>query len=601
MSFRKIMVVLPLLLSWAGPGMTQFIEKPTDTSTGSVLEFQPLQAAPRSLSQLIYLTETAQLERLTFELVAPQLVGGLDVFWQPSGSDVTSGPLRGDGRLVWRTQGTPAYDPRGVVAVFHGTFVDGRAEGQGSFWHRDGTMYDGSWRHGAMDGAGQMQWPNGTTYNGMFQDGLMDGAGQLVDRSGTIFRGEFTDGKHDGLIQVTPFAAPSYQAVWRSGREVPGTRVEDLSDWTGPSLHLVQTTSLPDARMGIALDPTPPPDATEWYKPFYRTENRGSDLVVFPADQAVYANWLGKGPLPVPNLDSNGWSGLDPSEHIPPSFDFSFENTGRRNLEIVGGYLAVSRSISYMRPVMNVFYEWDCGKPVISEFTFQNYGWSQPLDANVQVDVLDNSGNPIARTGGRLTADWPRPTVNLRSFLEQQGVAVARIEDENVLDCGTRSASKCLEVLRNSGLYGNLAAAVRIGNANVVGVTPIQVPVSVRLQYNWREADGSLHSGDRSFELPLKVGQLPYQLNTCAEGGMAEELFPNPFSLDLDRENYQIGFGLTATVPPGAQQNWTFQVDASRASFHDFQVVLILSDGREIASRPVKLEYMLSRSPFEDF
>lgn len=133
--------------------------------TGSDL-FQDPDAAKRTLAQLMFNSETQTLERRVYELVAPRLTGALDAVWEPTATNLDAGPISGSGRIIWRRAGTAPYSHTAIVAVFEGNFVDGRGEGNGRFWHRDGLVYEGGWRDGRFDGQGQIQLPGGRHYEG---------------------------------------------------------------------------------------------------------------------------------------------------------------------------------------------------------------------------------------------------------------------------------------------------------------------------------------------------------------------------------------------------------------------------------------------------
>lgn len=550
-------------------------------------------APPRTLAQLMFDPDAGALSRRVYTLVAPRLVGSHDVVWQPSALATASGALSGAGRLVWRRAGTPAYAQAAVVAAFEGAFVDGRAEGFGRFWHRDGFLYEGDWRLGRMEGQGRLQLPGGRHYEGAFQAGLRHGRGRFVDETGSVFEAVFERDVLSGAVTVTPFDGPAYRAEFRAGREVTGSR-EILPGRSGPSaLHLVQATRLPDARLGLALDPSPPPN---WFGPFdpsYDSRSDGAIMQVYRADRAVRDAWFSTDRIPV-RRGGEMEDMLGPETHVDPGFTISFENVGGRPLQIVGGRVAVRQSTSFLRPVLDVFVPQDCGQPVIADFTLTNYGWSQPRGAHLTVDFLDWSGHVAATVDGPVSQGWPVALVDLSPALRAQGVDVTYIENSGQLRCQSSSAQGCLSELAGSGLYGALAGTLSLGGSAV------HIPYQARLDFGWTEANGAARRESLTFASSLKVGQLPFQPE-CGEGGGIEENFPYPFRLSLDRTDYSVPFGLNATVLPGQVSRWAFQMQADKASFHDFQIVLSLADGREIASRPVSLEYLRPANPYANY
>ena len=48
---------------------------------------------------------------------------------------------------------------------------DGKANGQGTYTHPDGTTSTGEWKNGEPNGQGTKTFPDGDTYTGEFKDG----------------------------------------------------------------------------------------------------------------------------------------------------------------------------------------------------------------------------------------------------------------------------------------------------------------------------------------------------------------------------------------------------------------------------------------------
>ena len=63
--------------------------------------------------------------------------------------------------------------------------------------------------------------------------------------------------------------------------------------------------------------------------------------------------------------------------------------------------------------------------------------------------------------------------------------------------------------------------------------------------------------------------------------------------LKLDESGYKIAIPFAGDVTPGFTSRWRIELQAPETSEHDFQLVLVLSDGRQIASRPVHLTYFI--------
>ena len=73
----------------------------------------------------------------------------LDFVWIPGSlHDDVDGKVSGNGRLIWRLKGKPAYDKASIFAEYRGAMTDGRAEGEGRYTDSSGISYAGSWRSG---------------------------------------------------------------------------------------------------------------------------------------------------------------------------------------------------------------------------------------------------------------------------------------------------------------------------------------------------------------------------------------------------------------------------------------------------------------------
>lgn len=120
---------------------------------------------------------------------------------------------------------TPAVT-QAMVAAYHGGYADGKREGFGSYYYKDGTLcYAGGWKNDKKEGLGVSfrssdhalhitNWNDGKPgdvvtlfdqngnlrYSGKMQDGKKQGAGVTINREdGTIFVGKWENGKPTGM------------------------------------------------------------------------------------------------------------------------------------------------------------------------------------------------------------------------------------------------------------------------------------------------------------------------------------------------------------------------------------------------------------------
>src|SRR5436190_19167931 len=118
-------------------------------------------AGPLSLEAGAWRTKTQQV----FDPAERMLIRRMYMVWDPAPSrnldfvwvansirDDREGKVNGEGRLIWRFKGKPAYDAASIFAEFRGAMKDGRAEGYGSYVDATGIAYKGEWKNGLTDG-----------------------------------------------------------------------------------------------------------------------------------------------------------------------------------------------------------------------------------------------------------------------------------------------------------------------------------------------------------------------------------------------------------------------------------------------------------------
>lgn len=149
-------------------------------------------------------------------------------------------------------QPAPAFN---MAAAYHGGYVDGRREGFGSYYYKDGTLcYAGGWKKDKKDGLGVSfrnsdhalhisNWTDGTPgdhvtlfdkngnlrYSGKMIDGKKQGAGVTVNpQDGTIFVGKWENGQPTGLgSSFDEEGNLLYYGEWKNGlRDGHGTEFD---------------------------------------------------------------------------------------------------------------------------------------------------------------------------------------------------------------------------------------------------------------------------------------------------------------------------------------------------------------------------------------
>jgi len=126
-------------------------------------------------------------------------------------------------------------------SIYEGSFVDGRAQGEGSFvastgnkyegqWeqdrahgygmyqHEDGSTYHGEWYQDEKYGKGKESWADGSCYEGEFLRGIKHGVGiYKACSTGVIYEGQFRQDKMDGDGKYQFADGRMYEGQWQGG------------------------------------------------------------------------------------------------------------------------------------------------------------------------------------------------------------------------------------------------------------------------------------------------------------------------------------------------------------------------------------------------
>ncbi|HEX4296840.1 MAG TPA: hypothetical protein VHZ56_02360, partial [Devosia sp.] len=112
------------------------------------------------------------------------------------------------------------------------------------------------------------------------------------------------------------------------------------------------------------------------------------------------------------------------------------------------------------------------------------------------------------------------------------------------------------------------------------------------LDYDWTAADGSVRHQSSDFNVSMGIASVANSAE-CGEGGDIVPVRRDPFELRLDQKGYRIAMPFSGDIAPGFTTRWRIELTAPQTSEHDFQIVLLLSDGRQVASRPIHLTYFM--------
>ena len=140
--------------------------------------------------------------------------------------DVTLlGPRSGAGEAVF---------PNGDT--YSGEFADGARAGTGTYTYsasppaEEGeepkppvATFSGKWMGGAKNGVGLMEFSTGAKYHGTFTDGKIEGQGTMYYANGDIFTGEWMAGKKNGSgCYIFKESSTKMQGKWVENQLIEG-------------------------------------------------------------------------------------------------------------------------------------------------------------------------------------------------------------------------------------------------------------------------------------------------------------------------------------------------------------------------------------------
>jgi hypothetical protein len=108
----------------------------------------------------------------------------------------TDGYANGPGALIWTVKGKPH-------GGYEGTFVHGKAEGQGLLMFPQGDTLSGHFENGEAAGLVERKFKRRGTYRGEWRHGQPNGAGEWHYGLGLHFKGNFKDGEPLGQGVLT--------------------------------------------------------------------------------------------------------------------------------------------------------------------------------------------------------------------------------------------------------------------------------------------------------------------------------------------------------------------------------------------------------------
>jgi hypothetical protein len=516
----------------------------------------------------------------------------LDFVWLPiSVHDDQEGEVNGEGCLVWRLKGKPAYERSSIFAEYRGATKNGRAEGLGSYYDVTGISYRGEWKNGLMEGFGTLTLPGGDEYIGDMRAGKANGAGRYVDITGEIFEGHFVDGRRDGTGTTTLPNTSSYRSKWVQGHETEDSRAVRVAQSNG---QLAQGGA-DDVRIGVGIDKTKARDGDL----VYAASSAGSKLMIQPNNTRLMSMWKGNGEIQLLDPEEGGQEyGVFSKSHgeiLPLTLVFEVQNRSAAPISVAGAYLAVDSSVTDLEPAIQLNRGLDsCSLHTAqyrSTFKAENFGWGPAEHAAMHFAFTNPNVSGIPRTldvTKTLGNIIQMVDVDLEPELRTAGVNITTLkaQSEKGFICKTGSPTACLAQIRTSGVFGSIASQIGLRD------TSIFVSAAGTLDYTWKDIKGVEQRRSSPYNIALPLGHIHIEAE-CGEGGEREVIAQKPLQFRLDQSGYRLPISFQRTVPAAQTSRFAVTVNAAKSSLHDFSVVLQLADGREISSRSINLIYFV--------
>ena len=78
---------------------------------------------------------------------------------------------------------------------YEGSILNGKAEGYGIKYYKDGRKFEGTFKNNKRDGEGTLYRPDGTIYKGSYKNDVQNGIGINYNKEGKILKALFNNGK----------------------------------------------------------------------------------------------------------------------------------------------------------------------------------------------------------------------------------------------------------------------------------------------------------------------------------------------------------------------------------------------------------------------
>jgi hypothetical protein len=543
----RLAVTAALALALAASGVAAAIAAP-----GAWVERTQLvwdQAAGKLVRKAFLAWDTAPERDLEFE-------------WDGAGTG--DGPINGEGRLVWRARGAPAYDPAAVFSEYEGTVRNGRPHGEGRLRVRGGIVYEGAWRDGTMEGRGVIRFANGEAFEGPFAAGAPDGPGRLTTVDGRV-----------------------WQSVWRGGAEVARTPAEghvQLAQAGGVAVNVYM-----DGRLNDEFRSVQDEDGFEHFT--YEVDGSTGVLRIRLDSPEILGLWKGDAPITATRRQGTSDYFEDGTQFGPVFVVVDIANEENQTAEVVGAYLDIDESMSDLQPYVDAWGPADgCVGRLHTDFSLSNTGWGAVENARLTYAFGTEAepGQNVFVTEIGSFEDYVSPSIV--GGLESLGLDIGRLQNDDFQCSSEAEYAACLADWQASSLLAPFQGAL-FSDDNAQLLTRMWGI----LEYTWTDARGGLNERRSPVIIDFPVLDVSFGPE-CGAGGPIERGFPTA-ELPLDVENVRIPINYSDTVAPREQKRFGLNLVVAKSSRHLFRFVVELADGRTIASPDIDLEYFVPRMP----
>lgn len=519
-------------------------------------------------SQLMYDRATHQTRRVVYRIGAMLPRDDIMFVWRPESDQDNvdeAGRVSGRGRVVWYAATDRGAD-RALLAEYVGSLRAGLREGEGLFTDAVGLRISGSWKSGLPDGLTLIERPNGDTLRVTFSNGRMVGAADFNGADGSQASGDIAVLTHRGqapaeideLRWLLPPSEPRLVLAQAPATEVKLSVAVDRARAISEARRIAD-----DAMCGEILG--------------YTSEPAGPTLRIVPDSRSLMGKWKG-GENIVDWPDFTCYELPERFQRNPAFVKIEVANNTRNQLNISNAFVLVeSSNIDYQPAIEIVSLSDDKYSP---NFSLRNFGWGAARNLKIRLAFKGKKG---------AISPYHERIIPSLSVLSNQ--SLDPLVKSLKVNFGGRAngtypckgeASACFQKLLARGLFSPIRDSIRLED------TRILARVEGTVSYTW--TDYTKRELQRispvSFDMVLGWIETPAEYGAPGPG---EVVHAKALQFKLTGVNYRIPIPFRRTVAPNVVGRYGFALEATKSSFHKFRVAIVLSDGRQIVTRPMEM------------